>query len=123
MERLALIIDDDVPSRLIYVNMLRALRFQTLEAGDGLQAIDILQSQQPSVIFLDLLLPKKNGLELLDYIYSAPHLVQAHVIIITAHINFKHDLNLRPGDQYFLKPIALAEIRETIQLMMQNEPG
>lgn len=123
MERLALIIDDDVPSRIIYVNMLRALRFDTLEAGDGLQAIDMLQSQQPSVIFLDLLLPKKNGLELLNYIYSAPHLLQAHVIIITAHNNFKHDLQLRAGDHFFLKPVALAEIRETIQMMLQNEPG
>ena len=123
MERLALIIDDDGPSRLIYVNMLRALGFQTLEAADGIQAFDLLQSQQPKVIFLDLLLPKKNGLELLDYIYAAQHLTQSHVIIITAHNNYKNSLKLRSGDYYFLKPIALTDIREAIQEMIQNQPS
>lgn len=123
MARLGLIIDDDTPSRLMYTNMLRGLGLQTLEAGDGIQALDILQAQALDIVFLDLLLPRKNGIELLEYIYSAPHLTHTHVIVITAHNNYKYDLQLRPGDHFFLKPVALGDIREAIAVMLQNEPN
>ena len=123
MARYALIVDDDTPSRKIYGGMLARLGFNVTEAVDGEHAISLLESSQPEVILLDLLLPKVNGLQVLDYIYSRAHLETTHVIIITAHTTYKHTLQLRDGDRYYTKPVAPGEIREYLVEILQVSPS
>jgi len=122
MARYALVVDDDTPSRKIYGGMLTKLGFDVAEAVDGEHAIALLENSRPEVILLDLLLPKINGLQVLDYIYSTPHLNATHVIIITAHTSYKHTLQLREGDRYYIKPIPASEIREYLIEILEVSP-
>lgn len=123
MKRLGLIIDDDMPSRKIYGGMLARLGLEVEEIADGDDAKALLPLRQPEIIILDLLLPHVNGLELLEYIYSAPHMANTRVIIISAHTVYRQEVDLRPGDAYFIKPIPPAEVREyLVRLFAESQP-
>jgi CheY-like chemotaxis protein len=123
MARLGLVVDDDNPSRKIYGTMLANMGFELLEAMDGVQAVEILQQCAPDVILLDLLLPRMSGVEVLDFIYNTEHLVNTRVIIISAHGAYQHELVLKPGDLFLLKPISVREVREVVQQYLQANPS
>ena len=66
-----LIIDDDDDSRALLRSVLERERWFVLEARDGREALDILQSEAEAaidLITLDLLMPSMSGWELLDVI-------------------------------------------------------
>jgi CheY-like chemotaxis protein len=88
------------------------MKMDVSEAADGLAAVEILSRRAPHVVILDLLLPKKPGWEVLEYIYGAPHLAKTRVIVFTAHDAIP--LKLRPGDTFLLKPLAPQVLRETV---------
>jgi CheY-like chemotaxis protein len=123
MSYFALVVDDDLPSREIYGGMLANLGFDVEIAVDGQQAIDLLSRSQPDLVLLDLLLPRVNGVRVLEYIYATPHLNATRVIIITAHTNYRDSLPLREGDFYFTKPVTPSEIREVILHALQDDPS
>jgi two-component system cell cycle sensor histidine kinase/response regulator CckA len=58
-----LVVDDEAPVRSIAVNMLRFMGFEVLEAGDGQQALDVIQRSGSllDVILLDIYMPKLSG--------------------------------------------------------------
>ena len=58
-----LIVDDDPVVRAIATEMLRADDLAILEAGDGEEALGILQAVAVDVVVLDMLMPNKDGLE------------------------------------------------------------
>jgi CheY-like chemotaxis protein len=107
-----LLVDDDDPTRFVYREILHRMDMEVMEAADGLAAVDLLRHHTPNVIILDLLLPKKPGWEVLEYIYATPHLADTRVIIFTAHDAIP--LKLRPGDVFLLKPLNPQVLREAV---------
>ena len=58
-----LVIDDSMVIRRTVKNMLPEGKFEVVEAKDGLQALELLQSSDFNLIMLDFFLPKKSGYE------------------------------------------------------------
>ena len=56
-----LIVDDEQPIVDILVYNLEKEGYRTIEASDGLTAIDMAQEQKPDLILLDIMLPKIDG--------------------------------------------------------------
>lgn len=107
-----LLVDDDDPTRYVYREILSRMNLEVLEAADGAAAVECLRRHAPNVVILDLLLPKKPGREVLEYIYSTPHLDETRVIIFTAHDAIP--LKLRRGDVFLLKPLNPQALREAV---------
>ena len=116
-----LLVDDDSPTRLVYHEILTRMNFDVSEAIDGVKAIESLSKSVPDVIILDLLLPRKSGLEVLDYIYNAPHLASTRVIIFSAHQGL-FPLQLRKGDEFLLKPLNPQLLREAVLRAVSPSP-
>ena len=57
-----LIVDDEKPIVDILVYNLQKEGYDTLEANDGVTAVDIAINQKPDLILLDIMLPKMDGL-------------------------------------------------------------
>lgn len=64
-KKVLLIADDDEMSRTIIKRFLKN-SFDVLEAEDGYQTLDIIMEQHVDVLLLDIIMPKRNGLEVLD---------------------------------------------------------
>ena len=85
MAHQVLLVDDDTSTRYVYRTIMARMGLEVAEASDGVQAIEYLSRNTPDVVILDLLLPRKPGVEVLEFIYGCPHLIHTHVIIFSAH--------------------------------------
>lgn len=121
MSHQVLLVDDDTPTRLVYHEILARMGFEVVEAVDGVKAIEALSQSTPDVVILDLLLPRKSGLEVLDYIYNAPHLAATRVIIFSAHQGL-FPIQLRKGDEFLLKPLNPQLLREAVLRAVSPTP-
>lgn len=113
MAHQVLLVDDDATTRFVYREILTRMDLEVFEAADGVSAIEFLNEFAPDVVILDLLLPRKPGLEVLDYIYSMPHLIDTHVIIFSAHDRAILP-KLRGGDEFLRKPLSPKFIRDAV---------
>ena len=80
-----LLVEDDPFLSSILQLKLNKENFKTIRAADGEEALNILIEQgiRPDAILLDLILPKKNGFEVLETIRQDPTLEKLPVIIIS----------------------------------------
>jgi CheY-like chemotaxis protein len=122
MTRQIVLIEDDHATRDVYHEILSRMSFDVIDIADGQTALDVLSSSAPNVIILDLLLPKISGIDVLDFIYSTPHLSSSPVIIFSAHDHLLRT-PLRQGDIFLLKPVSPRVVREAIErAVSSNQP-
>jgi len=65
--KIILIVEDDQLLNEAYAMILNKERFKTLQANDGLQALEIIKNHPVDLILLDLRMPKMSGLGFLKY--------------------------------------------------------
>ncbi len=99
-----LIIDDEPLARSIVKNYLDELGGYTVigEAGDGFEALKLLQQVKPDLIFLDVQMPKLNGFELLELLEEPPL-----IIFTTAYDEFAFKAFEVNALDYLLKPFSM----------------
>ena len=80
-----LLVEDDPFLSSILQLKLDKENFKTIRAADGEEALNLLTEQgiRPDLILLDLILPKKNGFEVLETIRQDPTLEKLPVVIIS----------------------------------------
>lgn len=108
-----LVVEDHPDNRQILVMILEAVGFEVAEAENGQQALDLNQTWQPHLIWMDLQLPLLNGLE-------ATQLIKANnpnppvIIALTAQALESDEVKaLKAGcDDYVRKPYQAAQIFE-----------
>jgi DNA-binding response OmpR family regulator len=87
-----LIIEDDPNTRMFTSINLSTRGHRVLEAKDGREGEEKLIRNNPDLVLLDIRLPEKNGLELLDQMGADPRLSRIPVVIMTAsHLNLIDD--------------------------------
>ena len=84
MKKTILIIDDEDNLRKTLAEIFRARGYATLEAADGVQAIERLRDTKPDLIFCDWKMPVAGGEEVLRYLRNDVRLAAIPVIVITA---------------------------------------
>lgn len=108
-----LIVEDEEPiSNLLRMNLSKA-GYHCTCAFDGAQAADIMTEAKFDLILLDIMLPKINGYELLEYAQS----LDLPVIFITAMGTLDDKVKgLRQGaDDYITKPFAIVELLARVE--------
>jgi len=111
--RKVLIIDDENPVRIAIQKLVDWQKFnisKILTASNGKEGLEIMRTEEPEFIFLDICMPIMNGLEFLEHAKEEYPLSQ--FIIVSGYDDFHYAQNaLRYGaSDYLLKPID----RETI---------
>jgi CheY-like chemotaxis protein len=61
-----LIVDDEAPQRRQIKTCLNDLGIDTIEAGDGTSALQMIREQRPAVIIMDVRMPKMGGVEVVE---------------------------------------------------------
>jgi len=83
MSKKILLIEDEMRLHKVFEELFRAESFELISAYDGQSGINLAQERMPDLIILDLILPRKNGFEVLEEIKKNPHLEKIPVIILT----------------------------------------
>lgn len=79
-----LVVDDDMPSRVLAERILSALGYQVAQARDGLEAIEKVWMERPGLVLLDVMMPGRDGIETLRQLRRIPELRDTPVIMVTA---------------------------------------
>lgn len=79
-----LIIDDDKAVREVVNLLLSSEGFEVLEAIDGEDGLNKINSKKPDLILLDIIMPKINGYMLLNKLSQDKELKKIPVILLTA---------------------------------------
>jgi DNA-binding NtrC family response regulator len=102
-----LVIDDDSSIRRVLQKHLTEKDFNVVTAGDGEEGFELFRAEQPDIVILDIRLPGKSGLEVLEDIRS----VDTHtaVVMITAHEDMDTTIDaMRKGAfDYLPKPLDI----------------
>lgn len=114
-----LIVDDEQHIVDILVYNLEKEGYNTLQANDGLTAVDIALSQKPDLILLDIMLPKMDGLAVCKKIR---HTLNVPILMLTAKDEeIDKILGLELGaDDYVTKPFSVRELMARIKANLRK---
>src|SRR5262249_44606699 len=106
-----LIVDDDALVRRLYVSCFQAERFECREAGDGEEALRLLDERPVDLVLLDADMPKVCGMETLRRLRAQPPFNNLKIIMVSGGVAPEElSAMLALGaDDYLVKPIELPE--------------
>ncbi len=118
-QKTILIVDDEQPIVDILVYNLKKEGYNTIEANDGVTAVDIALNKKPDLILLDIMLPKMDGLTVCKKIrtkYNIP------ILMLTAKDEeIDKILGLELGaDDYITKPFSVRELMARIKANLRK---
>jgi len=87
---LVLVVDDSITVRRVTQRLLKREGFRVVLAADGLQALEVLQLEKPSVVLTDIEMPRMDGFDLVRNIRGDAKLMDLPIIMITSRIAVKH---------------------------------
>ena len=118
-QKTILIVDDEQPIVDILVYNLKKEGYKTLEANDGLTAVDIALNKNPDLILLDIMLPKMDGLAVCKRIR---HTLNVPILMLTAKDEeIDKILGLELGaDDYVTKPFSVRELMARIKANLRK---
>ena len=123
-KREILIADDEDSIRLLVRSALSD-QFDVIEATNGLEAVEIAKRRNPSLILMDILMPRKDGLEACHEIKSMSATKAIPVVMLTgiAH-ELDKKLSTRLGaDAYVTKPFIPDQLRDVIESCLFHASG
>lgn len=116
-----LLADDDEDDRLFFMDAINQLTLQTIvhSVKDGEELMVWLRDKsnpRPHVVFLDLNMPKKGGIECLEEIKSCPHLKELSVAIYSTSSSQKdiEDSFVLGANIYIKKPNDFNELKKAL---------
>jgi len=114
-----LVVDDEPIVRSVVVRYLEREGYETLEAGDGETARELLERENPSLVVLDLMLPGMDGLSLCRWIRSRGNLP---VIMLTAPgEGADRIVGLEVGaDHYVTNPSSPRELAARVKTVLRR---
>jgi two-component system cell cycle response regulator DivK len=112
-----LVVEDNPDNRTLISDLLHALGYEVVEAIDGIQGIEMTVKEKPSLILMDLSLPRKDGWEATREIKADESVKHIPIIALTAHAMMgDRERALEAGcDDYISKPINLSELSGKIR--------
>ena len=89
-----LLVEDHADSRQMYAEFLR-LQFTVVEAGDGINALELMAQIRPDVVVTDLALPRMDGFELVRRMKADERLRDVPVIALSGFSGADHEERAR----------------------------
>jgi DNA-binding response OmpR family regulator len=110
-----LLVDDDPEIVESMRTVLEANGYQTLVARDGNQGLAMVEREDPDLVILDMMMPKRSGFLVLEWLRRNRR-VPTRVIMITANEGSRHKAyaEMLGVDDYIRKPFAMDRLIESV---------
>lgn len=117
---LVLIVDDSLTVRKVTARLLKNEGFRYLEAASGLEALEQIQTEMPSVVLMDIEMPGMNGYEATRAIRATPATRHIPIIMITSRVGDSHrQLAIELGvNDYLGKPYDATDLLDSIRRLI-----
>ena len=114
---LIMVVDDSITVRRVTQRLLKREGYRVVMAADGLQALERLQDEKPTLVLSDIEMPRMDGFDLARNIRGDAKLHDLPIIMITSRIAEKHREHARElgVDHYLGKPYAEDELLRLVR--------
>jgi CheY-like chemotaxis protein len=119
--RTLLIVEDDDEIRRVMRGMLHGLGLTIAEAASGTEALNVIVTNRPDVMIVDLMMPGMNGLVLLDELRGAGLMDGLSVIAMTGSITPSSVVRGKGALGVLRKPFSRAELRAAVQTVVRRQ--
>lgn len=123
MSRIRILVVDDEPNNQRILNYtLNKKGYETITAGTGEAALELLKENTPDLAILDVSMPGMDGITLLEHIRAMPQFARLPVIILTGSGDDDERLRAeRMGIQAFLtKPASSKTVLEVVGSLLPH---
>lgn len=120
-----LVADDDPEILGMLGRRFRRSGFEVLEAVDGEEALAKVRAEQPDVLVLDVMMPKKTGWEVAKALRSDPRTANLPIVILTAIGEKMNEMTspLYDVDEYVDKPFEFADLEAKVMAALTSRAG
>jgi twitching motility two-component system response regulator PilH len=134
MLKTIMIIDDEEDIRTYLTAVLEDSGFQTCTPEEEENVIESLQRQQPDLILLDIMMPRRSGISIYRDLRSTAGFEYIPVALISGiekasgffSDEFKtlmNDMNLKPPDGFIEKPIEIKQLIDVVEKILETKGG
>ena len=120
-----LVIDDEPAVREVFKGLLEGEGFEVVDAGDGQAGIELFRQNPTDIVITDIIMPKKNGFEVINELQSEYPNVKI-IVISGSHVT---DSNLIQNgkeltvDAALRKPVELYDLLRVINRLLEKYNG
>ncbi|MBM3862131.1 MAG: response regulator [Verrucomicrobia bacterium] len=123
-KRRILVVDDEVGfTKLLKLNLEKDGQYEVRIENDGVKAVDSAREFQPDLILLDIIMPEKDGGEVLADLQREPSLKNVRVLFLTATVSIKgveqRDGTIR-GMPFVGKPVEPKRLVKRIEEILNS---
>lgn len=115
-----LLVDDDAYTLKIVSTFLQQLGHEVTQAEDGEEAVRLALQHRPELIILDVMMPKKNGFQVLEELRRFRRTQQTPVLMLSG-LNQQWDRDearRRGAAGYLTKPLNRAELMSCLEMLL-----
>ena len=119
-----LIVDDEMRMRRVIADYLHIKNYRTIEAADGVEAMEKFHAERPDLVLLDVMMPRMNGWDVCRAIRKTD---TTPIIMLTARSEENDELQgfELGADEYIAKPFSLKILLARIEAVLRrrSEPA
>ena len=116
--------DEESFLRLVKMNLERTRRYEVTTISDPLAVLDTARANKPDIILMDVVMPGKDGLDLVQELKADPDLQSIPVIMLTALASdLEKGAVTKDGVLFLSKPVEIKQLVHCIQERLKAHSG
>jgi DNA-binding response OmpR family regulator len=112
-----LVVDDSLTDRTLIRRILESKNYQVVETGESDQVDELIETEHPDLILLDIILPGTNGYEICRNLKGGTDTKKIPIIFVSARKKTSDVYwgKLQGADDYLTKPVDPAELLTVVE--------
>jgi len=115
------LICDDEPSLRELIRISLDGPYEFVEADDGEESLELARRVRPDVVILDMMMPRRTGLEVLNALRQEEELADTRVIVLTAQPATREQALRAGADIVMVKPFEPEQIAAAVQEVLAEQ--
>lgn len=111
-----MVVDDIALNIMLVQKMLVRYNFKVVTASNGAEAMEMVRTEKPNLMLLDLMMPVMDGYEVIRRIKSDPQMSSVRIVVLSAlntNGNVVKALNMG-ADEFITKPITMDKLYASV---------
>jgi len=114
------LICDDEPALRELIRISLDGPYQIVEADDGEESLEIARRLRPDVMILDMMMPRRSGLEVLTALRKEKEMSKTRIIVLTAQPAAREDAMREGADVVMVKPFEPEQISAAVEEVLAD---
>ena len=114
-----LVVDDELEIRDLLTEVLTGEGYDVIQASNGMEALELVEKEEPQVILLDVMMPGIDGIEVCRRLKEEDKTRFIPIIMVTAFEDRDVDAFVMGADDFVTKPFSLVELSFRVGSMLR----